>query len=148
MSFYTATFWKKNTQHLIENYELAKADNFKGWVCHHRLEEYYTSSELVMKGLYYNINPEALKYVRRDEHFKEKHKGLQMTDVKREKISETTKTAMKNVDKSKLSYWKGKHPHNHTEVQKNKMSVIGKKLKNKTWKVIDGKRVWMDKEEV
>lgn len=32
------TVWRKNEQHLIENFELAAADNFVGWVIHHRLE--------------------------------------------------------------------------------------------------------------
>lgn len=30
--------YRPGEQHLIENFELAKADNFKGWVIHHRLE--------------------------------------------------------------------------------------------------------------
>jgi len=47
---------------LIENYELAKADNFdpKKWHLHHRLENYWSSATLKRKGLYDNVNPEAL----------------------------------------------------------------------------------------
>ena len=29
----------------IENYELAKKDNFKGWVIHHRLETHTSDGE-------------------------------------------------------------------------------------------------------
>lgn len=34
----------KNYQY-IENYEKALADNFKGWLCHHRLETYNSDGE-------------------------------------------------------------------------------------------------------
>ena len=30
--------YRKGEQHLIENYDKAKKDNFKGWLIHHRLE--------------------------------------------------------------------------------------------------------------
>lgn len=55
---------------LIENYELAKLDNFDSnkWHLHHRLENYYSSETLKRKGLYYNLNPEALIWLPRDEH--------------------------------------------------------------------------------
>ena len=55
---------------LIENYELAKADNFdhKKWHLHHRLENYWSSTTLKRKGLYYNVNPEALIWLPADEH--------------------------------------------------------------------------------
>ena len=49
---------------LIENYELAKADNFKGWDIHHKLEicgDYInTVSDLKMMNLYYNRPAEEL----------------------------------------------------------------------------------------
>lgn len=32
------TIWRNNERHLIENFELAAADDFVGWVIHHRLE--------------------------------------------------------------------------------------------------------------
>lgn len=55
---------------LIENYELAKADNFdkKKWHLHHRLENYYSSETLMRKGLYNNVNPEALIWLPANEH--------------------------------------------------------------------------------
>lgn len=147
MSIGAATFWKKNTQHLIENYSLALADNFKGWICHHRLEQYYSATDLVMKGLYYNVNPEALKYVRKSEHFKEPHLGRKMTDEKRQKIADATKDAMIEFFKTRDGYWKGKHPHNHTKEQIDILRKNGDKFRGKTWKLIDGKRVWIEKEK-
>lgn len=55
---------------LIENYELAKADNFdaKKWHLHHRLENYWSSKTLLKKKLYYNVNPEALIWLPAKEH--------------------------------------------------------------------------------
>lgn len=55
---------------LIENYELAKADNFdkKKWHLHHRLENYWSVRTLKRKGLYFSVNPEALIWLPIDEH--------------------------------------------------------------------------------
>lgn len=54
----------------IENYELAKADNFDPdkWHLHHRLEYYWSKETLIKKGLYDNINPEALIWLPKEEH--------------------------------------------------------------------------------
>lgn len=59
---------------LIENYELAKADNFnhKKWHLHHRLENYWSKSTLKRKGLYYGVNPEALIWLPYEEHMKDR----------------------------------------------------------------------------
>lgn len=58
---------------LIENYELAKMDNFdpKKWHLHHRLENYWSKSTLKRKGLYYDVNPEALIWLPSEEHMKD-----------------------------------------------------------------------------
>lgn len=71
---------------LVENYELAKADNFKGWALHHRLEthkykdrsrtewvereELITRSMLIAFGVYYNRPPEELIWLKDTEHKK------------------------------------------------------------------------------
>ena len=62
----------------IENYEKAKADNFKGWECHHRLETHnsdgkrrevdITMEELKALGMYYNRPAEELIFLKRSEH--------------------------------------------------------------------------------
>lgn len=60
----------------IENYELAKADNFKGWHCHHRLEltldnEYAHSKEdLIRLNMYYNRPYFELIFLPNNEHHK------------------------------------------------------------------------------
>lgn len=59
---------------LIENYELAKADNFTGWLIHHRLEltingEFaHTPSNLKRLNMYYNRPPCELIWLRHGEH--------------------------------------------------------------------------------
>lgn len=63
---------------LIENYELAKADNFKGWQCHHRLETHnsdgerrsvdITHKELQALGMYYNRPAEELIFMTTYDH--------------------------------------------------------------------------------
>lgn len=61
---------------LIENYELAKADNFKDWCIHHRLEltlngEYaHSTEELKRMNMYYNRPYFELIFLTRKEHNK------------------------------------------------------------------------------
>ena len=64
------TQYCKENFELIENYELAKADNFDAnkWHLHHRLENYWSSKTLLKKKLYYNVNPEALIWLPAKEH--------------------------------------------------------------------------------
>lgn len=56
----------------IENYELAKSDNFIGWDLHHRLEirEGYinTVRDLKIMNIYYNRPACELIYLKYDEH--------------------------------------------------------------------------------
>ena len=62
----------------IENYEKAKADNFKGWDCHHRLETHnsdgerrevdITRRELLALDMYYNRPSSELIFLTRSEH--------------------------------------------------------------------------------
>ena len=61
----------------IENYELAKADNFKGWCIHHRLECVETGAEvncskeaLIDLNLYYNRPANELIFLTTSEHSK------------------------------------------------------------------------------
>lgn len=61
-------YWK------VENYELAKADNFKGWCMHHRLELHpdcslrFTKNSLIKLGLYYNRPSNELIWLTKSEH--------------------------------------------------------------------------------
>ena len=117
----------------IENYELAKKDNFEGWHCHHRLETMPFSGKIVSQkylieqGLYYNVQPSALIYMKSHEHrcLQNANKGR-----KREDLSEYNKKNKKgqtpwnkglhykndNISralKGKTSCNKGKHWYNN-----------------------------------
>ena len=69
-------FYRTQERRLIENYELAKADNFEGWDLHHRLEltldgEYALSaSDLIRMNMYYDRPYFELIYLRHREHAK------------------------------------------------------------------------------
>lgn len=60
----------------IENYELAKADNFEGWVCHHRLEltidneHAHSREDLKRMNMYYNRPYFELIFLKLSEHSK------------------------------------------------------------------------------
>lgn len=71
----STAFCRKNYE-LIENYELAKTDNFDKtkWHLHHRLENYWSVATLKRKGLYYGLNPEALIWLPANEHFNDRNK--------------------------------------------------------------------------
>ena len=60
---------------LIENYQLAKADNFKGWHCHHKMELVVTGAvvnasakDLQDWNLYYNRPADELIFLKASEH--------------------------------------------------------------------------------
>lgn len=97
----------------VENYEKAKADNFKGWQCHHRLETHnsngerrlvdITPKELIALGMYYHRPANELIFLTTKEHrylhFKGKSgywKGKHLSNEAKRKISEAHKG--KNLD--------------------------------------------------
>ena len=55
---------------LIENYDKAIADTTQTWDVHHRLESCFTQKFLKEMNLYYDVEPEALIFLTRDEHNK------------------------------------------------------------------------------
>ena len=94
----------------IENYEKAKADNFKGWDCHHRLETHnsdgkrrivdITVNELIALEMYYNRPASELIFMKKSEH-NSLHKPSEET---KKKISEANKGKQKSVEhKKKIS---------------------------------------------
>ena len=62
----------------IENYDKAKADNFKGWVLHHRMETHFSNGErrpvdilmgeLAALGMYLNCTSSELILLTKEEH--------------------------------------------------------------------------------
>lgn len=55
---------------LIENYELAIADETQTWDVHHRREKLYSMKELIERGEYFDVPPEELIFLTHKEHCK------------------------------------------------------------------------------
>lgn len=85
----------------IENYELAKADNFVDWDLHHKLEshnsdgelrlQFLTAKELKALDMYWNRPAEELIFMRRIEHT-----SLHSSNRTKETLSKITIEATKN----------------------------------------------------
>ena len=101
----------------IENYEKAKADNFKNWCCHHRLETHnsdgerrlvdITTAELQALDMYYDRPAEELIFMKHSEH-----SSLHTP-------SDDTKNKMSEAKKGEKNPMYGKHLSEET---KNKLS--------------------------
>lgn len=96
---------------LIENYEKAVSDTTQTWEVHHRREEFYSYAELVERGEYFDVEPEALIFLTVTEHNKidsrckrlsEIHKGKKLSEEHKRKLSEAQKGKLINrKDQSK-----------------------------------------------
>lgn len=77
----TKNCWRDGERHLIENYDKALADEFKGWMLHHRLEctldgdFAHSANELKRLGMYYNRPYYELIYLTHSEHSKLHYKS-------------------------------------------------------------------------
>lgn len=122
----------------IENYEQAMNDTTKTWHCHHRLEltldgEHALSKvDLIRMDMYYKRPYFELIFLTSIEHHRLHNTGKLFSEETRKKISEALK--------GEKNPWYGKR---HCEETRKK---IGEAYKGKTWKLIDGKRVWLSKE--
>ena len=98
----------------IENYEKAKADNFKGRRCHHRLETHtsdgvrrlvdITMEELKALDMYYNRPPSELIFLKISEHSSLHRKGKKSSVESKKKNSEAHKGKPKSEEtRKKLS---------------------------------------------
>ena len=87
----------------VENYGPAKADNFKGWCCHHRLETHNSDGkrrlvdiardELKAFGMYWHRPADELIFLTRKEHalLHKPNKGNHHSEEARKKMSEANK---------------------------------------------------------
>lgn len=84
---YCKEYWK------IENYELAKADNFEGWDRHHRLEltingEFAHSHESLKRlNMYYHRPYFELIFLKQSEHNRLHREGTRYSSETRNNIS-------------------------------------------------------------
>lgn len=116
----------------IENFEKAKAENFKGWVVHHRLQTCtsdgerrlvdITPAELKALDMYYNRPPEELIYLRKGEHSTLHQKGKyagENNPMYGKHHTEEAKKKQSEAKKGKPSWNKGKQ---FSDEAKKKMS--------------------------
>ena len=149
---YKAKKYCKEELSKIENYDKAIADATNIWDLHHRTEIWWncTAHDLIDNECYYNRKACELIFLTHAEHTR--LHNMHMSEYRRKKMSDS----MKGKNKGKIpseeackkmsASRKGKTPfkgHHHSEEAKQKLSKVGK---GKTWKVIDGKRVWLTKE--
>lgn len=125
----------------VENYEKAKADNFEGWECHHRLETHTSDGkrrtvdisrkELQALGMYYHRPAEELIFITIPEHSSLHHKG-KPSPRKGKRLSEKTKQKMRDSHKGQVAWNKGKtgvnglqkgKKHNVSEEGRKRMAV-------------------------
>lgn len=132
----------------IENYEKAKADDFKNWEVHHRLETHnsdgerrlvdITADELKALDMYYNRPADELIFLTIYEHSRLHMKGKHLSEETRKKIgaaskgnkyalgykhSEEAKNKISEAMKGENNSFYGRH---HTEETKKKMSEARK----------------------
>ena len=135
----------------IKNYDLAIADTTQVWHCHHMTETWWNCSkkELIENECYYNRKACELIFLTNSEHTRLHMKGKVRSEETRRKMSEAKKGQPKSEEhKRKMSEaLKGKEPWNKgRHLSEVTCSKLSKAFKGKTWKVIDGKRVWLAKE--
>lgn len=75
----------------IENYEKAKADNFKGWCIHHRKEAEFSRKELIALGMYWHRPASELIFMKESEHTQLHKKGKHLSAEHKNKMSEAMK---------------------------------------------------------
>lgn len=108
--------YRNNEQHLIENYNLARSENFKGWVIHHRLEftlngEYaHNVDELKRLGMYFKRPYFELIYMKVSDHIRlhsignTKRLGKPHSEETRKTISNSLKGhGISNEQRNKMS---------------------------------------------
>ena len=109
----------------IENYEAAKKDDFKGWVCHHRKGEYTPTKELKASKMYYHRPAEELIFLTESEHDSLHHKGKHHTEETKKKISESHK-GKHHSEETKKKIGEGNKGKPKSEEHKNKISKAKK----------------------
>ena len=112
----------------IENYQKAKADDFKNWEVHHRLETHnsdgkrrlvdITADELKALNMYYNRPADELIFLTIYEHSRLHMKGKHLSEETKKKIAEASKG-----NKYALGY-------KHSEEAKKKIAEAMKGEKN------------------
>ena len=120
----------------VENYEKAKADDFRGWDCHHRLETHTSDGdkrviniykkELIALGMYFYRPANELIFLTRKEHNRlhNSFKGKHHSDESKKKLSAAHKgkhlseeTKLK-ISNAALKRNEERHWYNNGEINK------------------------------
>ena len=123
----------------IENYEKAKAGNFKGWCIHHRLETHnsdgerrlvnISAAELQALGMYYNRPASELIFMKHGEHTQLHQKG-EDNSMYGKHHSEESRKKMREAQKGKRT---GKdnpfYGKTHSEETRKKWSEARKEMR-------------------
>ena len=122
----------------IENYEKAVNDNTQVYEIHHRNELTldgkfaHTKEDLIRINMYYDRPCNELIFLTKAEHT-----SLHM------KVRPWSSVEIQNRSKSSLGKKNPFYGKTHSDEFRKNHSKL---LKGKTWKVINGKRVWLSKE--
>ena len=133
----------------IENYEKAMSDTTQTWQCHHRTEIWWncTRKDLIENECYYNRKACELIFLTPAEH--RRLHSMNMSEDTRKKISEANKGHTVS-DETRRKISEVKKGHTVSDETRRKLSEASKghksALKGKTWKLINGKRVYFPKE--
>lgn len=145
----------------VENYELAKSENFVDWSLHHRLETHFsngdprpkkcnlTVKELKALGMYYNRPADELLFMRKSDHMRlhalasnnfkpqfgnQYKKGYHPSVETRARISETSKAVVHTQDwNKKVGESQKKYWDNLSSEEKNKRSKTDSEAQKKWW---------------
>ena len=122
----------------IENYQKAKADDFKNWEVHHRLETHnsdgerrlvdISKKELKALGMYYNRPAEELIFLTAKEHKSLHNKGESNPNFGKHH-SEESRKKMSESHKGKTSWNKGKHCSSEQKIKQSK-AIKGRRWYN------------------
>lgn len=122
----------------IENYKNAVNDNTQSYDIHHRNELTldgkfaHTKEDLIRMNMYYDRPCNELIFLTKGEH----------TALHR-KVSHHSEETKQNMSESRKGEKNPFYGKTHSDEFRKNHSKL---LKGKTWKVIDGKRVWLSKE--
>lgn len=135
----------------VENYEKAKADNFIGWNCHHRLETHNSDGErriidishkeLIALGMYWHRPSSELIFLTVKEHLYLHNKGKCFSEETRRKMSKSwdyKKHITEEWKNKKSVMYKGENnpfygKHHTKELRKKLSEIASERNKGKHW---------------
>lgn len=105
---------------LIENYELAIADNTQTWVCHHILGEKFSRKYLIDNNLYKNRPACELRFLTTADHVSLHMTGKQLSEDTKNAIGAAISVALQGKPRSEaaknaIAAWHNKRVRQYTK---------------------------------